>query len=79
MFPKEVQKRILEEAEAMDEQEGKNNWRGRNAAKQQLKSFVDEDEVGEIRQGIPATKPIADLYVYCPCCCLKEPHYIMLQ
>jgi hypothetical protein len=61
MFPKEVQKRILEEAEAMEEEERKKPWRGRSAAKQQLKSFLNEDVIEGAPQGIPETKPIADL------------------
>jgi hypothetical protein len=64
MFPKEVQKRILEEAEAMEEEERKRPWKGRNAAKQQLKSFLNDDVVEGAPQGIPQTKPIADLYVH---------------
>jgi Adenylate and Guanylate cyclase catalytic domain len=62
MFPKDVQKRILEEAEAMEEANGTKKWRSRGAAKQQLKTFLLENDTAGSHPSIPVTKPIADLF-----------------
>jgi class 3 adenylate cyclase len=62
MFPKDVQKRILEEAEAMEEENVTKKWRSRGAAKQQLKTFLLENDAGGSQPAAPATKPIADFF-----------------
>jgi class 3 adenylate cyclase len=59
MFPKQIQKRILEEAEAEDEAEtNKRKWRGLLAPKNQLKEFLNEGTSAHGREGAP----IADMF-----------------
>ena len=62
MFPKDVQKRILEEVDAMEEANVTKKWRSRGAAKQQLKTFLLENDTAESQPSVPVTKPIADLF-----------------
>jgi class 3 adenylate cyclase len=63
LFPKSIQKRIMEEAE---EQAAKENEKGKNrfgfAAKSQLKDFLSDGTALETGESAFKTKPIADLF-----------------
>lgn len=63
LFPKDVQKRIMEDADRQaQEEEGRKNGKALGfAAKNQLKTFLDGDEVRST-EGVFKTKPIADLF-----------------
>jgi hypothetical protein len=65
LFPKDIQKRIMEEAEAQAEAEMKGNRFGFSLApKNQLKTFLDENDnnADVLGDTIFKTKPIADLF-----------------
>lgn len=64
LFPKDVQKRIMAEAEQQAEAEQRAKKGGFLVPKAQLKEYLDEDQGNDIRQGdaMFKTKPIADLF-----------------